>query len=189
MNKQKEDLRVKKTKQSIRYAFLELCKKKSVSKMTVTELSNLAMINKGTFYLHYQDIFALYLEIMKGLDSKLSELETKATQVATTANKAVSGPKGLNEKSPSKLWRKYGAYAVEGLELGFKDQMSSAQNVIYDMVDNFTDVLDFSQKDNGKLGSPTAYAYEQQIYTGQTEYCLLFPDGAGERRPVSGGFQ
>lgn len=65
MNKQKEDLRVKKTKQSIRYAFLELCKKKSVSKMTVTELSNLAMINKGTFYLHYQDIFALYLEIMK----------------------------------------------------------------------------------------------------------------------------
>ncbi len=61
----KEDLRVIKTKAGIRQAFLELCQKKPVSKITVTELAQAAMINKGTFYLHYNDIYALYLDVAK----------------------------------------------------------------------------------------------------------------------------
>ena len=47
------DLRVIKTRESIEYAMMELLKKKWVSEITVTELSKLARISKGTFYLHY----------------------------------------------------------------------------------------------------------------------------------------
>lgn len=57
------DLRVIKTQKSIRNAFLELRKKKSIEKITVKELSEIAMINKATFYLHYSDIYELADEI------------------------------------------------------------------------------------------------------------------------------
>ena len=61
----KTDLRVIRTTQNIKQAFAELIKNKALSKISVTELSKMAMINKGTFYLHYQDIYALYLDIVQ----------------------------------------------------------------------------------------------------------------------------
>ena len=53
------DLRVKKTKSSIINAFLTLRSKKPLERITVTELSAAAQINKATFYLHYRDIYDL----------------------------------------------------------------------------------------------------------------------------------
>lgn len=53
------DKRIKKTKQSIKNAFMELRTKKSIEKITVKELCELADINKSTFYSHYEDINAL----------------------------------------------------------------------------------------------------------------------------------
>lgn len=53
------DLRIQKTRSSIINAFIELRSKKPVEKITVTELSHLAMINKATFYKHYKDIYDL----------------------------------------------------------------------------------------------------------------------------------
>lgn len=61
----KTDLRVIKTKRRIKEVFGELLKKKDVNKITVAELARLAEINKGTFYLHYQDIYALYTEVLQ----------------------------------------------------------------------------------------------------------------------------
>ncbi len=58
-----QDLRVIKTRNSIKTAFCEMLKKSPVEKISVTELAKQAQINKGTFYLHYQDIYALYNEI------------------------------------------------------------------------------------------------------------------------------
>ncbi len=53
------DLREKKTRRSIREAFLRLRKSKPVEKISVKELAELAEISKATFYLHYKDIFDL----------------------------------------------------------------------------------------------------------------------------------
>lgn len=63
----KVDLRVLRTRRSIREAFMELIKKKPVSKISVTELASRAMINKGTFYLHYPDIYTLYFDVLKDI--------------------------------------------------------------------------------------------------------------------------
>lgn len=56
------DKRVIKTKRDIRNAFLELRKEKPVDKIRVSELCDLAIINKSTFYKYYRDIFALAAE-------------------------------------------------------------------------------------------------------------------------------
>lgn len=81
MNNQYPDLRVVKTRQNVRYALLELMKEKPFSKITVTDISNRAQINRKTFYRHYSspdeviaeiedEILAGFGEIMKktGLD-------------------------------------------------------------------------------------------------------------------------
>ncbi|MGN1295377.1 MAG: TetR/AcrR family transcriptional regulator [Bacilli bacterium] len=48
-----EDLRVVKTKEYIKNAFLDLLKEKKYAKVSVKEISSLAKINRNTFYLHY----------------------------------------------------------------------------------------------------------------------------------------
>lgn len=53
------DLRAERTKKSIINAFITLRSKKLLEKITVKELAELAVINKATFYLHYEDIYAL----------------------------------------------------------------------------------------------------------------------------------
>lgn len=57
------DLRIIKTKKNIREAFLELRKKHSVDEIKVNELCKQAMINKTTFYNHYQDVYELSEEL------------------------------------------------------------------------------------------------------------------------------
>ena len=57
------DLRIVKTKKNIRKAFIQLRSETPLEKIRVTELCKLAMINKTTFYKHYQNIYALSDEI------------------------------------------------------------------------------------------------------------------------------
>lgn len=53
------DIRERKTKRSIKNAFLELRAQKPLERITVKELAELAEISKATFYLHYKDIYDL----------------------------------------------------------------------------------------------------------------------------------
>ena len=53
------DLRNQRTKKNIHNAFIKLRSQKPLEKITVKELSELAQINKSTFYRHYEDIYAL----------------------------------------------------------------------------------------------------------------------------------
>ena len=57
------DLRVIKTKKNIRDTFIELRKTYAVDEIKVNMLCEKAMINKTTFYNHYQDIYALSEEL------------------------------------------------------------------------------------------------------------------------------
>lgn len=67
------DLRVKKTKKYIKEAFYQLRKKKPIEKISVKELSEAAMINKSTFYLHYRDVFDLSDKLKNELISAIME--------------------------------------------------------------------------------------------------------------------
>lgn len=53
------DRRIRKTQQLIKKTLIELLKEKSIQEISVVELSDRADLNRGTFYLHYKDIFSL----------------------------------------------------------------------------------------------------------------------------------
>lgn len=69
---QKSDLRVTKTRRLIKATFLELVQAKPVRKITVTELAKRAEISKGTFYLHYLDIYDLYNQMVEETVAKIA---------------------------------------------------------------------------------------------------------------------
>jgi AcrR family transcriptional regulator len=54
-----EELRVRRTRNSIIQAFLLLVEEKGFEKMTVGDLAERAMINRATFYRHYRDKYDL----------------------------------------------------------------------------------------------------------------------------------
>ena len=68
----KEDRRVRYTKQIIKESFLNLLKKNSFTKITVTELCRLAEINRGTFYLHYYDMDDVLDDVLNDMLSDTS---------------------------------------------------------------------------------------------------------------------
>lgn len=53
------DLRIEKTRRAIKKAFLALLRVKRLEQITVKELCSQAEISKGTFYLHYHDLYDL----------------------------------------------------------------------------------------------------------------------------------
>lgn len=68
------DSRVKRTKKLIRKGITELAREKSISRITVKELTDLIEINRGTFYLHYKDISDLVKSIEEELYREFSEI-------------------------------------------------------------------------------------------------------------------
>lgn len=79
------DLRQQRTKRSIVNAFLKLRSEKPLEKITVKELSELAVIHKATFYLHYHDIYelseTLESEVISDILNGLSEPAILLTDV------------------------------------------------------------------------------------------------------------
>ena len=61
------DLREKKTKRSIKNAFIKLRSTKPLERITIKELVESAEISKATFYLHYRDIYDLSDSLQKEL--------------------------------------------------------------------------------------------------------------------------
>jgi AcrR family transcriptional regulator len=57
------DRRTRKTRGLIKQALIDLLAEKDIKDISVSELSELADINRGTFYLHYTDIYDLFAEI------------------------------------------------------------------------------------------------------------------------------
>ncbi|QMV44065.1 TetR/AcrR family transcriptional regulator [Cohnella cholangitidis] len=67
------DLRVVKTKQALHQALLALLKVKTLESISVSALCREAGINRGTFYLHYKDVGALFDEHLHYLLQDLEE--------------------------------------------------------------------------------------------------------------------
>ncbi len=57
MNEEKVDRRIRKTKKALLQCLTKLMSEKKISDITVKELTDLADVNRSTFYLYYKDIF------------------------------------------------------------------------------------------------------------------------------------
>lgn len=71
------DRRVRKTRQQLRRCLSILLKEKKIQDISVRELTEMADLNRGTFYLHYKDVFDLLekieLELLEELNMALAK--------------------------------------------------------------------------------------------------------------------
>ena len=63
------DRRVRKTKRQLRLALMKLMAEKSVKDISVRELAAIADINRGTFYIHYKDVY----DLLSSLENELAD--------------------------------------------------------------------------------------------------------------------
>jgi len=69
-----QDRRTRRTKKLLTEAFVELLAQKKLNEITIKELCEKADINRGTFYLHYQDIYDLKRQIEADIYEELAGL-------------------------------------------------------------------------------------------------------------------
>lgn len=94
-----EDRRVRKSKRAIKQAFIELLTENNLDRITIQQISDLADVNRGTFYLNYEDKYALLdemeneqIEKIKGfVDIRKMDLSTKTSDrfIEDFANKII----------------------------------------------------------------------------------------------------
>lgn len=72
MNEKKVDLRVVKTKRLLYATLLELMKEKTFEEIKVSDICNKALVNRSTFYSHYQDKYDLFSELVMDIKNVLA---------------------------------------------------------------------------------------------------------------------
>ena len=73
-SEEKIDRRVRKTKRQLREALTTLLLEKKFSDITVREISELADVNRGTFYTHYRDTTDLLHQLESSFLNRLREI-------------------------------------------------------------------------------------------------------------------
>ena len=80
----KTDLRVIKTKNLIYNTLIELMKDKTFEEIKVSEICNKALINRSTFYSHYEDKYDLLVDFINSLkDEFVTELNKNSSNLNT----------------------------------------------------------------------------------------------------------
>ena len=83
----KEDRRVRRTKKMLTQALTQLMQEKQIKEITVKELTDLADMNRGTFYLYYRDVYDMLEKLedsmFEALDSIAALHETDAARQET----------------------------------------------------------------------------------------------------------
>lgn len=74
MGRECVDRRVRKTKKQLQQGLTALLKQKNINEISVRELSELIDINRGTFYLHYRDVYDMLDQIEQGMFEEFHEL-------------------------------------------------------------------------------------------------------------------
>lgn len=71
---QSEDRRVRKTKKAMNDALAQLLAEKPLNNISVREISEIADINRGTFYLHYRDVYDMAEKLRDEIFEKFNEI-------------------------------------------------------------------------------------------------------------------
>ena len=79
--KKKEDLRIVKTKANLYRGLMELMKEKTFEEIKVSDICNKSMINRSTFYDHFNDKYELLQSLMEDLKEELEEKRKEEKEI------------------------------------------------------------------------------------------------------------
>lgn len=82
--KKNTDLRIVKTQKALYNALLELMKDKSFESIKVSDICSLALVNRSTFYAHYEDKYELLVDFIDTLKNSLAEALLKNENIFNT---------------------------------------------------------------------------------------------------------
>lgn len=71
---QTEDRRIRRTKKAMTKALAGLLQEKPLKNISVREIAELADINRGTFYLHYRDVYDMAEQMQNEIFEKFNEI-------------------------------------------------------------------------------------------------------------------
>ena len=69
-----EDRRIRRTKKAMTDALAALLLEKPLSNISVREISDIADINRGTFYLHYRDVYDMAEQLQNEIIEKFNDI-------------------------------------------------------------------------------------------------------------------
>lgn len=84
MEVKKTDLRIVKTKKSVYEALLLLMETQSFEEIKISDLCEKAMINRSTFYAHFEDKYMLFDSLIKDLRDRLQEELAKNHEISNS---------------------------------------------------------------------------------------------------------
>nr|BBH86446.1 TetR family transcriptional regulator [Thermosporothrix sp. COM3] len=96
MTRKKADLRVRRTQMVLREALIALIEERGFDAVTVGDLAERAMVNRTTFYLHYQDKYDLVTSIFREAVDELSK----------SLGTPLEGPGRVDPEHPPQMWVK-----------------------------------------------------------------------------------
>ena len=80
----KEDLRIIKTRNTLRDALVTLMKDKQFEEIKISDICDTALVNRSTFYAHYEDKYELLVDIIDSLKINLLDDLDKNKKILNT---------------------------------------------------------------------------------------------------------
>ena len=151
MNSPTDDRRVRKTKKALRQGLIKLLTQKSLKDISVRELTDEVDLHRGTFYVHYRDIYDLYDKMWQEADQEIRDIFRQYP------------PEEL-PGGPAPLFRAIMEYAWENRDLC---QMFFGPNVDHSLVQELTSIAEEKCAEDWPVLYPNAntpYSNYLQIY-------------------------
>lgn len=136
------DKRIVKTRTNIKNAFKKLMLDNDISKITVSQISEKAGINRSTFYLHYSDVDSVVKDIEKDIIAAISSCVDKfdiEKIYETTYELFINLTTILNERTDTKkyiLFSTSSSYVTGRLKEIIEEKLAEALTEKYNFVTN-----------------------------------------------------
>ncbi len=95
MTQKTEDLRVRRTRKLLQEALLEASSEKGFAHVTVRDIAERAMVNRATFYRHFEDKYDLLAHHIGELSAMIDLAEEEATPSVEPVSSPDTPPAGL----------------------------------------------------------------------------------------------
>ena len=135
---QNNDLRVIKTKNALFDALNELMKEKTFEEIKVADICNKALINRSTFYAHYDDKYELLSDSIKDLKDSLSKELAKNQNISSTKEYYLE----LIKLFLNHIEEKKDTYVA----IAINNRNSILTDILYDVIDH--DIISRLNEDN-----------------------------------------